>query len=137
MQKQTAILRILLHAFFLISVNLFSVTMAVLILHLMKIDSNEMVQSGISLGINLLIYLAIDRLMKAMQSEVMKIDDFAMMTIVLLSSLALLPAVFYPLHFLIKNEWSSFDNVLKVWPFQLIVNGLCLVINFFILSKRK
>lgn len=96
-----------------------------------------MVQSAMSLGINLLIYLAIYRLMKAMQSEVMQIDDFSMMTIILISSFALLPAVFYPLHYLIKNEWGSFDNMLKVWPFQLIVNGLCLVINYFILSKRK
>jgi len=137
MQKQSAILRILLHAFFLISVNLFSVTAAVLIIHLMKIDASEMAQSGVALLINLMIYLMIYKLMNGIQAMIMQIDDFSMMAIILISSLSLFPAVFFPLHFLIKGAWSSFDNVLRVWPFQFIVNGLCLVINFFILSKRE
>jgi hypothetical protein len=137
MQKQSAILRILLHAFFLISVNLFSVTAAVLVMYLMKIDGGEMTQSGIALLMNLMIYLLIYKLMNGIQAMIMQIDDFSMLAIILLSSLALFPALFYPLHFLIKGTWSNFDDILSVWPFQFIVNGLCLVINNFILSKRK
>jgi hypothetical protein len=137
MQKQSAILRILLHAFFLISVNLFSVAAAVLAIYLMKTDAGEMAQSGIALLINLMIYLLIYWLMRGIGAMIMQIDDFSMLAIILLSSLALFPAVFYPLHFLIKGAWSSFDDILSVWPFQFIVNGLCLVLNYFVLSKRK
>jgi hypothetical protein len=136
MQKQSAILRILLHAFFLISVNIFSVTAAVLVMYLMKIDGGEMTQSGIALLINLMIYLLIYKLMNGIGAMIMQIDDFSMLAIILLSSLALFPAVFYPLHFLIKGAWSSFDDILNVWPFQFIVNGLCLVGNYFILSRK-
>jgi hypothetical protein len=136
MQKQSAILRILLHAFFLISVNLFSVAAAVLAIYLMKTDAGEMAQSGIALLINLMIYLLIYWLMRGIGAMIMQIDDFSMLAIILLSSLALFPAVFYPLHFLIKGAWSSFDDILSVWPFQFIVNGLCLVGNYFILSRK-
>jgi uncharacterized membrane protein len=76
MQKQSAILRILLHAFFLISVNIFSVTAAVLVMYLMKIDGGEMTQSGIALLINLMIYLLIYWLMRGIGAMIMQIDDF-------------------------------------------------------------
>lgn len=106
-------------------------------MYLMKIDAGEMAQSGIALLINLMIYLLIYWLMRGIGAMIMQIDDFSMLAIILLSSLALFPAVFYPLHFLIKGAWSSFDDILSVWPFQFIVNGLCLVLNYFVLSKRK
>ena len=106
-------------------------------MHFMKIDANEMIQSGIALIVNLLIYFLIYKLINGIQAEVMKIDDLSMMVIILLTSMALFPAVFFPLHYLTKNEWSTFDNILRIWPFQLIVNGLCLVMNYFVISKRK
>ena len=50
--------------------------------------------------------------------------------------MALLPSIYYPLHFLTKGGWGSFDNIMKIWPFQLTVNGLCLLLNFFIFSQQ-
>lgn len=137
MKKQSSLLRILLHGLFLISANLFSVMAAFAIVQVSGIDVDKIVQSSIALIVNVGIYLAVFKLMDGVQKDVMRIDNFSMFAIILLISLALLPSIFYPMHYLTRGVWSSFDNLLVTWPFQLIVNGLCLVINYFIFSKQK
>ncbi len=137
MKENSAILRILLHAFFLISVNLFSIMVAVVGMYFLKNGNQELLQTAIALFINLGIYLLVFKLMSGMQSQVMLIDNIMMMIIILMSSLALFPAVFYPLNYLIRNEWSTFDNILEFWPFQLFTNGICLLMNYFIIAKSR
>ena len=107
------------------------------IVQIIAIDAEKILQSSIALIINIGVYLAVYKLMNGIQKEVMKIDNFSMFAIILLVSLALLPSVFYPMHYLTQSKWSSFDNLIVTLPFQLIVNGICLVFNYFIFSKRK
>lgn len=137
MNKRFSLLRIMLHGFFLISVNLFSIMAAFAIIQISSAGTDKILQASIALVINIGVYLTVFRLMSGIQKEIMKIDNFSMFVVILLISLALLPAVFYPLHYLKQSYWSSFDNLLATWPFQLIVNGLCLVLNFFILRSKK
>jgi hypothetical protein len=137
MKSNSAILRILLHGFFLISVNLFSVMAAVVLMRAFSIPSNGILQSGIVLAVDLGIYILIYKVMNAVQKEVMRIDDISMLVVILLTSLALFPAVFYPIHYVTKGYWNSFENILAIWPFQLMVNGICLVMNYFIITKSR
>ena len=137
MKSWSSLLRILLHGFFLVSANLFSIMVAFVIIQFFSSGPDKILQSSIALVINLGVYLVVFKLMNGIQREIMKIDDFSMFAIILLISLALLPSVFYPLHFLMQGNWSSVDNLLATWPYQLIVNGLCLVLNYFIFSRRK
>lgn len=137
MKNRSSLLRILLHGFFLISANLFSVMAAFAIVQIIAIDAEKILQSSIAMIINIGVYLAVYKLMNGIQKEVMKIDNFSMFAIILLVSLALLPSVFYPMHYLTQGKWSSFDNLIVTLPFQLIVNGICLVFNYFIFSKQK
>ncbi len=137
MNKWSSLLRILLHSFFLISANLFSVMVAFVVVQVAVIDEEKIIQSSLALVINIGVYWLVYKIMHGIQEDVMKIDDFSMFAIILLISLALLPTIFYPMHYLTQGYWSSFDNLLTTWPFQLIVNGLCLVLNFFIISTPK
>ena len=137
MNKWSSLLRILLHGFFLISANLFSIITAFAIIQFVSTDTDKIIQSFIALIINVGIYIFVFRLMNGIQEEIMKIDDFSMFAIILLVSLALLPAIFYPMHYLTQGYWSSFDNLLATWPYQIVVNGLCLVINFFIMKRKS
>lgn len=137
MNKWSSLLRILLHSFFLISANLFSVMVAFVIVQVAVIDEEKIIQSSLALVINIGVYWLVYKIMHGIQEDVMKIDDYSMFAIILLVSLALLPTIFYPMHYLTQGYWSSFDNLLTTWPFQLIVNGLCLVLNFFIISTPK
>ena len=137
MNKRLSIFRILLHGFFLISVNLFSMIAAFAIIQFVSTDTDKIIQSFIALIINVGIYIFVFRLMNGIQEEIMKIDDFSMFAIILLVSLALLPAIFYPMHYLTQGNWSPFDNLLATWPYQVVVNGLCLVINFFIMKRKS
>ena len=137
MNRRFSLIRILLHGFFLISANLFSIMAAFAIIQLASGGPDKILQASIALVINIGVYLTVFRVMSGIQKEIMKIDNFSMFAVILLISLALLPAVFYPLHYLKQGYWSSFDNLLAAWPFQLIVNGLCLVLNFYILRSKK
>ena len=136
MNKQSALFRIPLHGFFLISSNLFSVMAAFVIVQITEVQE-DLVQSTLALVINLGVYLLVYKLMNAVQVGIMKIDDFSMFAIIFLVSLALLPAVFYTMQYLIQGHWSSFDNLLAIWPFQIFVNGLCLVMNYFLLRRKE
>ncbi len=127
----------LLHGFFLISLNLFSVMAAVVILHFAKANSGELLQSVVALVVNFGVYSLVFRIMHGIQKDVMHIRDFSMLAIILISSLALFPAVFYPIHFMVKGHWSSFDNIMAIWSFQVFVNGICLVANYFIFGRIK
>lgn len=137
MNKRISILRILLHGFFLVSVNLFSIMVAFTFVQVTSLDTDRLIQGSVALVINTIIYFAVYKLMFNVQKEIMEIDDFFMLATILMISLALLPAIFYPLHYLTQGYWSSFDNLLATWPFQIVVNGLCLIMNYFIFSNRK
>jgi len=137
MKDHSSILKILLHGFFLISANLFSIMAAVVIVQLTSIEPNRPLQSSIALIINVITYLIVFKLMSGIQKDIMKIENFSMFAIILIISMALLPSVFYPLHFLTHGDWGNIDNLLATWPFQLTVNGLCLVLNLFILKSSK
>lgn len=136
-KKANSILRILLHGFFLVSLNLFSIMAAFVFVQISPIQSDRLIQGSVALLINVIIYFVVYRLMREVQEEIMRIEDFTMLAIILLTSLALLPAIFYPLHYLTQGYWSSLDNLISTWPFQLLVNGLCLVMNYFIFYRRK
>jgi uncharacterized membrane protein YjfL (UPF0719 family) len=136
MKNNNPVLGILLHGFFLVSVNLFSLAGAFALLHISSIPSDKLIQASIALCVNLVVYMIVYSLMKAVQKELIEITDFAMLSTVFLISLALMPVIFYPLHFAARGSWSTFDNLLAIWPFQMLVNGLCLVLNFFVLSRK-
>ena len=137
MNKKTDILRMLLHGFFLVSTNLLSVMAAFVAVKVFSIPTDKIIQGSIALFINVIIYVVVFKIMNGIQKELMSLDNFSMMITVLLISLALLPAVFYPLHYLTQGYWSSFDNLLATWPYQLLVNGICLVLNYFIFPAKK
>jgi len=136
MKERNAVLRIILHGFFLISTNLFSLIAAIAFIQLTSAEFNKISQAAIALIINLAIYLLVYKLMHGIQKEIMEIDDYSMFIIILLISMALLPAVFYPLQYMSSGNWSSFDNIINTWIFQVVVNGLCLTINHFVLDKK-
>lgn len=136
-KRSGAILRILLHAFFLISLNLFAIIGAFVFMQMSGIEADKMIQSAVALIINLVIYIVVFRIMAGVQKDIMAIDNLSMFIIILLVSLALLPSVFYPMHYLTQGYWSTFDNILATWPYQLVVNGLCLTLNYFIFSRSK
>lgn len=110
---------------------------AVVILHFAKANGSQMLQSAVALVVNVGVYSLVFWLMYGIQKDLMQIRDFSMLTIILISSLALFPLVFYPIHFMVKGHWSSFDNILSIWSFQVLVNGICLVANYFIFGRMK
>jgi len=130
-------IRIVLHGFFLISLNLFALVSAVIIMIFVGIQQGEWFQAGIALIVDLGLYYLVFKLMAGIQKTVMQIDDFTMLAIILMASLALFPSIFYPLQYLMKGEWVNFSKILEIWPFQFIVNGLCLVFNYFFYDSKS
>ena len=67
----------------------------------------------------------------------MRIDDRSMLIIVLLASLAFMPFLYFPLNYMIKGYWVDLKQIYSIWPYQFAVNGVCLIMNFFVLTKKK
>lgn len=120
----------------MVSVNLFSIMVAFAIVIVFSLSDNKIVQATLALILNLIVYLAIYNLMCRVESTIMKVDNWSMLMSILMVSLAMLPVVYYPVYYFTHGGWSSFDNLMTTWPFQVIVNSLCLVLNFFIVGKR-
>ena len=137
MDRYSSIIRILLHSLFLISLNLFSTILALLVSHLFAVEFDHFWQSFLTYIINLSLYIIIYRIMKSIQEEVMKIDDRSMLVIILLASLAFMPFVYFPLNFMIKGYWVELQQIYAIWPYQFAVNAVCLIMNFFVLTKKK
>ncbi len=130
-------IRIVLHAVFLIALNLFSLISGVITTIFLSNFQNDLAQSGIALIFNIAFYLLIFKFMTGIQKEVMHIDNLSMLVIMLISSLVLFPVVFIPLQYMISGNWQSLEIVWKISPFLLITNGLCLLINFYFLTDRS
>lgn len=126
----------LLHAAFLVVLNLFSHNFFVIASHIVSLHSGPIIQSVLTMLSNVAIYAGVFHLMSVIDKEMMNIADFSMLAILLLTSMALLPVFYYPLHYSISGSWNNFNFFLEFWPYQLIVNGLCLVMNFFLLNRK-
>ncbi len=135
--KYTSILSVLLHGFFLVSLNLFSIMTAIVIIQISSISNEKIIQSSIALLINVGVYFLVYKLMHGIQKELMEIEKISMLVTILLISFALLPMLFYPVDFLMSGSWSSIHKLMTTWPYQMIANGLCLISNYFIFSKTK
>ena len=136
MGRGRTILRILLHGFFLMSLNLFSIIVSIVLFRSVSIAEGGLMHSAVLLLINVSVYLLVLLLIRNMKSDVMDIDDFSMLAITLMISMALLPLFYHPLYFLVRGYWSSLGNLVLVWTFQIVANGLCLVLNHFWLNKN-
>ncbi len=135
MDKRSSLLPILLHGFFLVSVNLFSVMVAFVIIMGFSSGDDKIVHASLALILNVIVYLAVYSLMNQVEPAIMKINNWSMLMAILMVSLAILPIVYYPVFYFIHGDWSPFDNLMAIWPYQVIVNGLCLVLNFFVVGK--
>jgi hypothetical protein len=134
---QTPALRIVLHGFFLISLNLFALMSAVIIMIIGGIQQGEWLRSVLALSVDLGIYILVFKVMAGIEKSLMQIDDFNMFAFILIASLALFPTIYYPMQYMIKGEWVNFNQILEIWPFQLIVNGLCLIVNYFFIDWKS
>jgi hypothetical protein len=135
-KKNGSVLGILLHGIFLVSLNLFSVMLAVVLSKTGISGMGQVFHSAAALIVNIGIYVLVYRIMGGFNTEIMLIENLSAFTVILGISLALLPVVFFPMHYLTLGSAGSFNQLMKVWPYQLTVNGLCLVLNYFMLSKR-
>ncbi len=135
MSRGRTLLRILMHGFFLVVLNLFSIVFSIIVFRSVSFTEGGILHGVTLVTINLVIYLLVLLLMKGMKTDVMDVDDFSMLAGILMISLALLPVFYHPMFYLVKGYWSSFGNLTLVWSFQIVANGLSLVFNRYWLNK--
>ena len=135
MKNWLSVLSIILHSFFVVATNLFSIGIAFAATQFTSLSSGRIGQAVMALVINLVIYVLVFKIMRVVQKELIEINEVAKLSTVFLVSLALLPAIFYPMYFLTQGYWSSFENVQAIWPYQMVANGLCLLTNYFIVKR--
>lgn len=135
-KRNGSVLGVLLHGIFLVSLNLFSVMLALVFSKTGFLGMEQVFHSVAALIVNIAIYVLVYRIMRGFSTEIMLIENLSAFMVILGISLALLPVIFFPMHYMTHGSAGSFNQLMKVWPYQLIVNGLCLFLNYFIFSKH-
>jgi len=135
-QKSNTILRVLMHGFFLTALNLFSGSIAFLVLKLSGITISY-AASGIITTIGcLLVYSFIFKLMSNIQPVVMRIDHLRMGIAILIFSIILQPAFILPLTAFISESDGQSNNLLYELVLPVVTNTGCLLMNHFFLKQR-
>jgi hypothetical protein len=134
-QKSNTILRVLMHGFFLTALNLFSGSIAFLILKLSGIFISY-TASGFIAGVTcLVVYFFIFRLMSHIQPTVMKIDQLSMGIAILIFSLILQPALIHPLTTFFFESKDQSLTLLYELVLPAVINSACLLMNHYLLKS--
>lgn len=129
-------LKILLHGMFLTVLDLCAVVFSAVLLMIIGINASGIVyQMVVAIAVGLLLYFAIYYFIRSGGYDIMQLEDLKMLVVVLVISMALLPAIYYPLHYVTHGYWSSFHSMLVNWPFQFMVNSICLAGNFYFIKS--
>ncbi|MDZ7608487.1 MAG: hypothetical protein U5K79_23530 [Cyclobacteriaceae bacterium] len=133
--KSNTFLRVLMHGFFLTSLNLFSGSIAFLVLKLSGISINY-AASGILAAVTCLgVYFLIHKLMSHIQPSVMKIDHLTMGIAIFVFSLILQPALIHPLTTLFVESEDQPLILLYELILPAVINSACLLMNHFLLKS--
>jgi len=135
-QKSNTILRVLMHGFFLTSLNLFSGSIAFFVLKLSGISITYAASGIIAAIACLLVYFLIFKLMSNIQPVVMRIDHFSMGIAILIFSIILQPALIFPLTSFISESENQSINLLYELVLPALTNTGCLLANHFFLKPR-
>ncbi len=136
-RKKYDVVSMIMHGFFLTSLNLFAILLSFTLFVVFNPSNQLIFQAFTALFLNIALYYMVYFMMKRLGSSLMMIPDLGMLLATIGISLALLPVVFFPLSYLSQGYWISVDNLFVVWPYQLMANGICLIISFFVLKNKK
>ncbi len=129
-------LKILLHGMFLTVLDLCAIVFSVVLFLMAGINtSNVVYQTGLAVAVSLLLYFVIYYFIRTSGYDIMNLEDLKMTIVVLVISIALLPAIYYPMHYITHGYWSTLHNMLANWPFQLVVNSTCLAGNLYFVKN--
>jgi hypothetical protein len=124
-----------MHGFFLTALNLFSGSIAFLVLKLSDIPISYAATGIIAAVTCLVVYFFIFRLMNHIQSSVMKIDQLSMGIAILLFSLILQPALIHPLTTFFVESKDQSNTFLYELILPAAINSACLLMNHYLLKS--
>ncbi len=125
-----------MHGFFLTSLNLFSGSIAFVILKLTGITISYAASGIVAAIICLLVYFLIYRLMSRIQPTVMYIDHLFMGVAIFTFSLILQPVLIHPLISFFAVSDAQPSALLYELIFPAVANSSCLLMNHFFLKPR-
>lgn len=133
--KSSTILRVLMHGFFLTSLNLFSGATTFLILHLAGIKTGIEAVGIIALILFIGFYVGVFYLMRRIQPEILKIDSLGMGFFILLFSMMLQPALIHPIMSFVRGAGFNAPTYFSELIIPAIMNVGSLVLNRFFLNR--
>ena len=135
-QRSNIVLRILMHGFFLTSLNLFSAAIAFLIHKLLGMPINYVSSSIITTVACLTVYVLIFVLMRRIQPTIMQLDNMTMGIAILVFSILLQPALIHPIVLFFSETGYNSISFVGELMLPLIINTCCLLVNHFISKPR-
>jgi len=131
------VFRVILHSFILSLINLISIVFGFGVYHFFMSYNQLGIQIPVGAVFSIIVfttwvvilkYKGVSRLLPESRIEIF---------LIFLLSLAWLPIIFVPLHFITQGYLTSFGNIYINWIFQVPVNLIIVIIFYFILFSKK
>ncbi len=130
------VFRVILHSFILSLINLISIVFGFGVYHFFMSYNQLAIQIPVGAVFSIIVfttwvvilkYKGVSRLLPESRIEIF---------LIFLLSLAWLPIIFVPLHFITQGYLTSFGNIYINWIFQVPVNLIIVIIFYFILFSK-
>ncbi len=134
------VFRVILHSFILSMVNIISILFGFGVYHFFM-DYNQLsIQVPVGAVFSIIVFISWVIILKYKGVSWLLLESRLEPLLILLLSLAWLPVIFIPLHYLTQGYLTTFGNIYVHWIFQIPVNLIIVIIFYFIMftgSTRK
>ncbi|OPL17506.1 MAG: hypothetical protein AVO38_00540 [delta proteobacterium ML8_D] len=127
------VFRVILHSFILSMVNIISILFGFGVYHFFR-DYNQLsIQVPVGAVFSIIVFTSWVVILKYKGVSWLLLESRLEPLLILLLSLAWLPVIFIPLHYLTQGYLTTFGNIYVHWIFQIPVNLIIVIIFYFIM----
>ena len=118
------VLRISLHSFILVLINLAAIIIGFLIFKLHKTANQITIQIPVAVVLSILLFILWNWLVKHLSFKRLYLEKLEDFLLIYVASLLWAPVIFVPIHYITQGYLTSIGNILALLFFQLPTNGL-------------
>jgi hypothetical protein len=130
------VFRVIIHSFILSLTNLISIVFGFGVYHFFMSYNQLAVQIPVGAVFSIIVFTTWVVILKYKDIKVLLPDSKLEPFLIFLLSLAWLPIIFVPLHYITQGYLTSFGNIYMNWIFQIPVNFIIVLIFYFIIFSK-
>ena len=130
------VFKIILHSFILAVINIISIIFGFGIYHFLMQYNQLAIQIPIAALFSIIVFTTWIVVIKYKNITKIFPEGWLQFLLILLFSLAWIPVIFVPLHYITPGYLTFYGNIYLNWVFQIPINIIIILIAYFIISKK-